>query len=77
MAMVAVERGAIIVDKPIKNRFIARKSEKEIFKERTARLMREQGASEELIAEELTDIAVENSILNHFTPENLAWALLQ
>lgn len=48
-----------------------------IFREEVARIMREDGASEEFIEKWLTDNAVKEAISNHFTAESLAWALLQ
>lgn len=77
MATVAVERNIGNVSMRKQKLILPRKSEMEIFKEKTARIMREDGASENLIANELTDNAVAEAILNHFTPESLAWALLQ
>lgn len=49
----------------------------EQFKQKVIELMIEDGASQEFIDRELTDAAVESAIANNFSPESLAWALLQ
>ena len=50
---------------------------KEQFKQKVIELMVEDGASEDFIDRELTDAAVESAIVNNFSPESLAWVLLQ
>ena len=47
------------------------------FKEEVERIMREDGASEDFIQENLTDSAVRCAIKNNFSPDSLAWSLLQ
>ncbi len=77
MATVAVERNIGNESMSKRKVILPRKSEMELFKKKTVRIMRKDGASENFIANELTDNAVKEAILNHFTPESLAWALLQ
>lgn len=47
------------------------------FREKVARIMRDDGASEEFIKRELTDTVVKRALKNNFSAESLAWALLQ
>lgn len=51
--------------------------EEKKFKKEVERIMREDGASEEFIQENLTDSAVRCAIKNNFSPDSLAWSLLQ
>lgn len=51
--------------------------EEKSFKKEVERMMREDGASEEFIQKNLTDSAVICAIKNGFSPDSLAWSLLQ
>ena len=51
--------------------------EEKSFKEEVERIMRENGASEDFIQENLTESAVRCAIKNGFSHDSLAWSLLQ
>ena len=47
------------------------------FKEEVEKIMREDGASEDFIQKNLTDSAIRCAIKNGFSPDSLAWSILQ
>lgn len=47
------------------------------FKQKVIRILRREGASEKFISDNVTDNAIKDAILNNFTAESLAWAILQ
>ena len=47
------------------------------FKEEVEKIMRKDGASEDFIQKNLTDSAIRCAIKNGFSPDSLAWSLLQ
>lgn len=47
------------------------------FKQKVICILRREGASEEFIVANVTDNAIKDAILNNFTAESLAWAILQ
>lgn len=51
--------------------------EEKSFKEEVEKIMRKDGASEDFIQENLTESAVRCAIKNGFSPDSLAWSLLQ
>lgn len=61
---------------PRKLRFVQSDAE-EKFRAKVEEIMRAEGADEDFILRTLTESAVKEAIINHFTPESVAWALLQ
>lgn len=53
------------------------KEEEKSFKEEVDKIMRKDGASEDFIQKNLTESAVRCAIKNGFSPDSLAWSLLQ
>lgn len=51
--------------------------EEKSFKEEVEKIMREDGASEDFIQKNLTESSVRCAIKNNFSPDSLAWSLLQ
>lgn len=51
--------------------------EEKSFKEEVEKIMRKDEASEDFIQENLTESAVRCAIKNGFSPDSLAWSLLQ
>lgn len=47
------------------------------FKQKVISILRSEGASEKFILDNVTDNAIKDAILNNFTAESLAWAILQ
>lgn len=47
------------------------------FKEEVEKIMRKDGASEDFIQKNLTDSAIRCAIKNGFSPDSLAWSILQ